>query len=411
MRKKLLFIINTMGRAGAETALIELLKKLDDIGGYDLFLYTVIPCGELFDRIPDPVKVINKHVSKSSVLSVPGRLCILRAVIFSFFYKLTGVRLLGYMIDNIKEQKASGRRLQYDKLLWRLLADGRPRIEGSYDLAVAYIEGAATYCLADKVKARHKAAFIHIDYQEAGYTPRMDQACYNKVEKIFAVSKEVGEKFCSVYPEYKNKVRLFRNLLDRENILRKAEEGVGFTDNFEGIRLVTVGRLHYQKGYDIAIEALARLRKDGYPVRWYVIGEGMERRNLETLIKKYSVEEYFILMGAKDNPYPYMKQADIYVHATRFEGKSIAIEEAQILGKPIVASDCTGNTEQIKSGYDGVLLTLSVENLVHELERLIDEPNLQTEYAKHVLEKKMEFPEDLECMLALLNEEKEGSYE
>jgi glycosyltransferase involved in cell wall biosynthesis len=116
-------------------------------------------------------------------------------------------------------------------------------------------------------------------------------------------------------------------------------------------------------------------------------------------------------MGAKDNPYPFMKQADIYVHATRFEGKSIAIEEAQILGKTIVASDCTGNTEQIKSGYDGVLLTLNVENLVRELERLIDEPGLQKEYAKHVLEKKLEYPKDLESMLALLKEEKEGSYE
>ncbi len=411
MKKRILFIINTMGRAGAETALIELLKKLDSMNSYELSLYTVIPCGELFVRIPERVHILNKNIKKESVLSFRGHLCILQSVIFSFFYKLTGLRLLGYLMKNMKEQMGSGRKLQYDKLLWRVLADGRPDIEGSYDLAVAYIEGASAYCLADKVKAPHKAAFIHIDYQEAGYTRLMDQNCYSEVEKIFAVSNEVGEKFCSVYPEYKDKVRLFRNLLDKDTIRKKAEEGDGFTDGFEGIRLVTVGRLHYQKGYDIAVEALARLRKDGYPVRWYVIGEGMERRNLENLIKKYEVEEYFILMGAKDNPYPYMKQADIYVHATRFEGKSIAIEEAQILGKTIVASDCTGNTEQIKSGYDGILLTLNVENLVTELERLIDEPRLQKEYAEHVLEKKLEFPEDLECMLALLKEEKEGIYE
>jgi glycosyltransferase involved in cell wall biosynthesis len=411
MKKKLLFIINTMGRAGAEMALIELLKKLDSMGVYELSLYTVIPCGELFDRVPEHIQILNKHYNKGSVLSIRGHLCILKSVIFSFFYKLTGFRLLGYMIRNIKEQRALGRKLQYDKLLWRLLADGHPDIEGSYDLAVAYIEGAAAYCLADKVKAHHKAAFIHIDYKEAGYTPLMDQNCYEGVEKIFAVSKEVGQKFCSVYPKYKDKVELFRNLLDKNAIRKKAEEGIGFTDEFDGIRVVTVGRLHYQKGYDIAIEALAKLRDDGYPVRWYVIGEGIERRNLETLIKKYRVEEYFILMGAKDNPYPFMKQADIYVHATRFEGKSIAIEEAQILGKTIVASDCTGNTEQIKSGYDGVLLTLNVENLVRELERLIDEPGLQKEYAKHVLEKKLEYPKDLESMLALLKEEKEGSYE
>lgn len=411
MKKKLLFIINTMGRAGAETALIELLKRLDSMGGYDLSLYTVIPCGELFERIPEHVHILNKRINKGSVHSIVGHLCVLRSVIYTFFYRLTGFRLLGYMIENMRQQRASGRKLQYDKLLWRLLADGRPALAESYDLAVAYIEGAAAYFLSDKVKARHKAAFIHIDYKEAGYTPWMDQNCYSEVERVFVVSKEVGEKFCSVYPEYRGKVRLFRNLLDQEAIRKKAVEEKGFTDGFNGIRLVTVGRLHYQKGYDIAIEALARLRKDGYPVRWYVIGEGTERRNLEILIKKYGVEEYFILMGARDNPYPFMKQADIYVHATRFEGKSIAIEEAQILGKAIVASDCTGNTEQIKSGYDGILLTLNVENLVSVLERLIDDPELQKEYAKHVLEKKMEFPEDLESMLAMLNEEEEGSYE
>ncbi len=404
MKKKLLFIINTMGQAGAETALVQLLKRLDSMGEYELFLYAVIPCGELFGRVPKKVHILNRHVSRATLLSPAGRLRIARAVAASFFYRLTGFKLLGYMIKNIREQRASGRKLQYDKLLWRLLADGRPDTLGYYDLAVAYIEGAAAYLLADKVKARHKAAFIHIDYEEAGYTPLMDQDCYRVAEKIFVVSKEVGERFGNVYPQYRDRIRLFRNLLDQDSIRRRAEEGDGFTDGFEGIRLLTVGRLHYQKGYDIAIKALAGMRRDGYPVRWYVIGEGMERRNLETLIKKYGVEEYFILMGAKDNPYPYMKQADIYVQATRFEGKSIAVEEAQILGKVIVASDCTGNTEQIRSGYDGVLLALEEENLVRELERMVDEPELRKEYARHVLEKKIGFPKDLDALLELLKE-------
>ncbi|MDF2868973.1 MAG: hypothetical protein K0R05_548 [Anaerocolumna sp.] len=406
MKKKLLFVINTMGRAGAETALIELLKKLDSLNEYELSLYAIIPCGELFVRVPKNVRIINKGVNTSSLNSLTGRITIAREVLFSFFYKFTGFKLVGYMIKNIREQKASGRKLQYDKLLWRLLADGRAATAGEYDLAVAYIEGAAAYYLADKVKAKHKAAFIHIDYQKAGYTPLMDLDCYSRMDNIFVVSNEVGEKFCSVYPQHRKKVRLFRNLLDQDDIREKAVNGVGFTDGFKGIRLVTVGRLHYQKGYDIAIEVLAKLRKDGYNVRWYVIGEGAERRNLEMLTKKYGVEEYFILMGARDNPYPYMKQADLYVHATRFEGKSIAIEEAQILGKTIVASDCTGNREQIESGYDGILVDLSAENLVRELKRILNEPELQKEYAEHVLEKQLDYPEDLEFMLAIINEEK-----
>ena len=105
------------------------------------------------------------------------------------------------------------------------------------------------------------------------------------------------------------------------------------------------------------------------------------------------------MLGGKENPYPFMKQADIYVHATRFEGKSIAIEEAQILGKLIIASNCTGNTEQIIHGYDGILLTLNAENLANELEQLINHPELQKKLIEHVMEKKMEFPEDLAAML------------
>ncbi len=402
--KKLLFVINTMGRAGAETALITLLNRLKEMGRYDISLYAVIPCGELFCQVPEQIHILNRRVSSSSVLSFSGHVRIAREVLYSFFYRLTGFRMLGYLLRNYKEQRSSDRKLQFDKLLWRLLADGRPALRETYDLAVAYIEGGSAYFLADKVKAVHKAAFIHIDYQNAGYTPLMDQNCYHTMERIFAVSREVGEKFISVYPQYKDKVRIFRNLLDTDKIRRRAEEGPGFTDGFEGVRLLTVGRLHYQKGYDIAIEVLARMREDGYNVRWYVIGEGMERGRLEQLIRERRVAASFILMGARENPYPYMKQADIYVHATRFEGKSIAIEEAQILGKAIVASDCTGNSEQIVSGYDGSLVPLKVDSLVYELERVIDNPNLRKDYMEHVREKRLDFPEDLEGMLAMLDE-------
>lgn len=123
----------------------------------------------------------------------------------------------------------------------------------------------------------------------------------------------------------------------------------------EGIRLLTVGRLTPQKGFDCAVYALKLLLEKQYPVYWYIIGEGPEYGRLTQLARSLHVEDHFIFLGMQTNPYPYFKMADFYIHATRFEGKSIAIQEAQVLGCAIAASDCSGNREQIVSGVDGLL--------------------------------------------------------
>lgn len=401
--KKILFVINTMGRAGAETALIQLMKELLKSGEYDISLFAIIPMGELFANVPSEVHILNKKVSLHSVLSQKGRTSIAVESGKAFFRRGTGFKDFGYLIRNAVEQQKLRGTIQFDKLLWRLLSDGAPIINEEFDLAVAYIEGASAYYLADHVHAKKKAAFIHIDYQQAGYTPLMDQDCFDAMDKIFVVSNEVGKKFSEVYPKYAHKVTLFHNLLDAELIRKKAEES-GFEDGFDGIRLVTVGRLHYQKAYDIAIEACAKIRKDGYPIRWYIIGDGIERANLEKQIKQFGVEQDFVLMGVKPNPYPFVKQADLYVHATRFEGKSIAIEEAQILCKPIVASNCTGNTEQIIDGVDGVLLELNAENLVNTIERVLDDSELRTKISRNVALKNWDNKEHLRKLTEMMED-------
>lgn len=403
MKKQVLFIINTMGRAGAETALINLMNKLLTLKEYEVSLYAIIPRGEMFARVPKDVHILNPRYSCDSVLSLKARLSIAWQAVCAFFHRFTGFRLLPSILRNIKAQKKETGRIQPDKALWQLLAQAAPAQKQEYDLAVAYIEGASAYYLADKVKAKKKAAFIHIDYQKAGYTRSMDQGCYDQVDQIFTVSDEVGEKFCAVYPEYRAKTRLFRNLLDQERIRTMAKEP-GFDDGFDGIRLVTVGRLHYQKGYDIAIEACAKLREMGHNIRWYILGEGPERASLEKLIEQWHMQEHFILMGARDNPYAFVNEADFYVHATRFEGKSIAIEEAQVLGKTIIASDCTGNTEQITDHFDGLLLTLTVDNLVKSIHYAIENPALCETLRLNVLQKQLDHPEDLQAMLSLMDE-------
>lgn len=402
--KKILFVINTMGRAGAERALIALINTLPK-EEYDISLMTMINRGELYDDIPPHVHILKTHPDSRSVLSFGGKCCIARHILCSFFYRFTGFTQLGYLFKNLFAQ-IKKKSIQPDKLLWRILAKGTKKDPVEYDLAVAYLEGASTYYVADSVTAKKKAAFIHIDYKKAGYTRELDLDAYEKIDRIFSVSRESGESFLSLYPEKKDKLFLFRNIIDTEWIKEKAKENLPAKDPFclsqADFKLLTVGRLHYQKAYDIAIPALKIIRERGYNVDWFILGEGSEQKALEQQIRKEGLQEHFHLLGSKENPYPYYKQATLYVHATRFEGKSIAIEEAQVLGKAIIASDCTGNREQITSKVSGLLIPLTKEAIADAVIQLLTNPDERKYYEMASQSIVLQHKEDFNSLMELL---------
>lgn len=383
--KKILFVMNTMGRAGAETALLELLRRIDR-SEYDISLFVLTGQGELINSLPMGVKLLNRYSDTTSVHSREGRKHLFVSGLKVLFKRFNFVRLLPYFAVNAAEM-IKKRNLQIEKLLWRAFSDGAERSETKYDLAVSYIEGAAAYYVADHVMADKKAAFIHVDYKKSGYTRNLDKDCYLKFDRIFGVSKEVTDVFLNVYPELAGKTEVFHNLIDAEGIRRKADSGIGFTDDFSGIRLLTVGRLMAQKSFETSIKACYILKKHGENIRWYVLGEGDRREKLQALIEKLGLERDFILCGAVDNPYPYMKEADIYVHCSRFEGKSIAVQEAQVLGKPIIVSDCSGNREQVIPDEDGVICEFDPRSIAKSIYELIHDENKRDKISKNALVK------------------------
>lgn len=194
----------------------------------------------------------------------------------------------------------------------------------------------------------------------------------------------------------------FHNILDTDRIAREAQLPGGFSDSYTGIRILTVGRLAYQKAYDIAIPAMKKIREDGYEARWYVLGEGSERNALEKQIAELGLQEDFQLPGAKENLFPYYAQCDLYVHATRFEGKSIAIQEAQTLGCAVIASDCAGNREQIVDGEDGLLCTLTPEGIAEKVEELLDDPKKRERLAAAAKQKMNGQTEEIWKLLNLM---------
>lgn len=398
--KKVLFVINTLGCAGAETALIELLKSLDE-KEYELSLYVLMGQGEMIDKIPENVKLLNDHYCKDSVLSKQGKQAMMKTVWRSFWENGNVFGKFAYIVRTFSAMRRTGK-FQPDKILWRVISDGSPRLEETYDLAVAYLEGGSTYYVADHVKAKKKAAFIHIDYESSGYTRGMDRNCFDKMDRIFTVSDEVKKHFLNVYPKYQDKVKVFHNIINQDEIRRKAGEETGFEDHFDGVRLLTVGRLTYQKAYDIAIDAMKLIKDRGYKVRWYILGEGSERPALEKKVKELGLEKEFLMPGAASNPFPYYKQADIYVHATRFEGKSIAIQEAQTLGCAIIASDCNGNREQIVQEKDGLLCQLNPESIAEAVISLVEDRDKRIRLGNAAKEKDIVHKGEIKLLLELM---------
>lgn len=376
MKKKILFVMNTMGRAGAERCLLSLLECMDR-KKYDIFLFSVVNRGELFHDVPDGVTILNAPPCALSVLDRRAKWSLaveilrgglLRGWFFREFHYLR--RLAAYQLGH------GG--LDFKKLFWKLLSDCAPRQERRFDLAVAYIQGAATCYVMDHVNAKRKIAFLHNDFMDSGYCPELERANYERADQIYCVSQSVRDHFALVYPELAGKMGVFYNLLNCEKIRREACKTQDIPSAFKKhpgeAALLTAARLTPVKAYDLAVPALALVRAQGYAVKWYVLGEGPEEESIRRLIRKHRLEDSFILLGAVENPYPSMASCDIYVQATRYEGCCTAISEAMILGRPVIASNCAGNAEQIHRYGAGLLVELSAENIACGIIRALTHP-------------------------------------
>ncbi len=399
--KKILFVINTMGRAGAEMALLELLRVLKQ-KDVELSLFVLTGQGEMIEKLPEGVTLRNENYHNVSVLSPEGKKILAKSSLKALLKRGNFIRLFPYMIKNLLPMLKQ-RKILPDKLLWRCFSDAAPRFEEEYDLAVAYIEGGSTYYVVDHVKAKKKVAFFHVDYHMAGYTRSLDKECYLKYDAVFPISNEVKESFLQTYPECEGITQVFHNLINKDRILEMSKHEGGFTDDYDGVRILTVGRLTAQKDFAQSIEAMKLLKEQGVKARWYILGEGEQREALERLIDKMGLQEDFLLPGVVDNPYPYMLQADIYVHATRFEGKSIAIQEAQVLGCPILVSNCSGNREQVIQGVDGLICELTPQDICNGVLELLSDIEKAKAYGKEASQRHMGSHKELEKLLALIS--------
>lgn len=384
--KSILFVINTMGIGGGEKALLELLRQMD-LQKYEVSLFVLTGQGELINQLPDEINLLNKKNYPVSVHDRAGKIRLFKTILRLMFSRGTCVRRMRYLLNHLKNMIKQGN-IQKDKLLWKIIADGAERFERQYDLAVAYLEGGSAYYVASHVNAKKKAAFIHINYVLAGYNRELDENCYLNFDHIFAVSESVKTAFLSVYPECSMCTSVFYNLLDEERIRREAKVNGGFSDDYGGYRILTVGRLVPQKALDLAVRTMKILKNTKETFRWYVLGEGELRKKLQEQIKQFGLENDFILLGTVENPFPYYAQCDLYVHTARFEGKSIAVEEAQILGCAILVTEYDGVQEQVTNNVDGMICTPEPEMMAERILDFVNDPQKKRSYGLEAARKK-----------------------
>jgi glycosyltransferase involved in cell wall biosynthesis len=269
---------------------------------------------------------------------------------------------------------------------WRYISSALKHLDKKYDVAIGFLEKTSTYFCVDKVNAARKIGWVHIDYDKLGMDPDFDFYYFDQLDHIVTVSEECAHILKKRFPEQRNKINTIYNIVSPKVINQMVEQENDEVYNRSGdeIIILSIGRLHTQKGFETAIEACAKLVAQNYNVRWHVIGEGDEREKLTALIHKHRLENHFFLLGLRPNPYPYIKQSDIYAQPSKFEGKSIAIDEAKILNKPIVVTNFSTARDQIEDGINGLIVDMDADAVAAGIMRLIDDAELRNRLIHHL---------------------------
>lgn len=258
-------------------------------------------------------------------------------------------------------------------------------IKGDYDIEVAYLECGATKILASSTnKKAKKVAWVHCDLALKMADPQAftlkASKWYEKYDRVVCVSQNVKDSFDGLFniPE---KTTVLYNTVDDAEIRAKAEATLPELPEKRRLTAVTLGRLTHQKAYDRLLRDHKALIQGGLSYDLWILGEGEDRDKLEQYIAENNLSDSVKLFGYCTNPYPYIKQADLLVCSSRYEGFSTFVTEGMILGKPVVTTDCTGMKELLGNSEFGLITENSKEGLLEGMKRMLQDETLRAHYA------------------------------
>ena len=361
MKKNILFIVSDMESGGFQKSLISLLKEFN-YDEYNVDITILSPNGIFINDIPKEVKIKKLNIEPCFFYKFPQ--CLIQ-LIKEKKILLTYKRIIQFFISRLNKGLGG-----------IYMAKQIPAIDKKYDVAIDYNGQHILYYMVDKVKAEKKISYFHSDYKKWPYYKYADKKYYPKVDYIVTISEICKESLVEFFPECKEKIRVIENISSPKIIRDLSLRECSIKFNLKYTNVIMVGRPSKTKGYDFAIEACKRLRDEGYKVKFYSIGTSNEVDIFKNMVRGLGIENEFIFLGETNNPYKYIRQANIFVHPSRFEGKSVAIDEAKILCKPIVISNFTTAKDHIKNEVNGLIVEMNSEGVYKGIKRLIDHKEL-----------------------------------
>lgn len=340
---------------GVEKSLVDLLKSIDySQHQVDLLLFE--GTGEYLSQIPPEVNIIS---------------CDLRQIYGSF---------AKVMFDLIKKKQF---RNGFIKVIFML----RSRIsvkftalfrllkltKKHYDRAIAYRVGISNEYVSFAVSAKKKYMWWHhgeFDYEDE--TVHGWRVALKNIDQIVCVSKSTKELISPYFPDKAKNIIVLPNMILTNEIIKKSTMFHPYKQDVENFIIVSVGRMSPEKRMINIVYVMEKLVESGYKkVKWYIVGDGIERKNIEEEILRRRLQEYIICVGNQENPYPYMAGADLYVHPSYVESQGLTILEAMTLKIPCVVTKSRGPCEFIQDGENGLLVEQSPEALYRGVKRIL----------------------------------------
>lgn len=382
--KKIAFFISSLNIGGIEKALLSMISKMD-LKENKIYVYTIKKEGALLKEILKYAEVREIPMLKETVLYD------LRKTLKEDLIQFKMNKVLKMVVGKIK--KLITKKDENFNILKMKPLDEK------FDIAVAYqvpISPITVY-VAEKVNSTKKVLWVHSDIAGLENLKQKQYEQYiEKYNKVFTVADKCKKSFLESFPTMKEKTENFYNLIPKEDIVQKSKDKQKEEYAEDYFNIVTVARLTPGKGYEIALLILKELIKRECKVRWYGIGTGELKEYLETEIIRNNLAENFILLGEKENPYPYVKNANVYVQISEKEGYSISIAEAICLNKIVISTNIPVMQENIINNKTGFIVSENVEEITNILEKLIKDKEFYNKINKNIIEAKININFDKE---------------